>query len=79
MSTLDMNAIYIPVAWLEFLSFNELSHSICKQSLCHGNCFCSSADLQVPSWCPWGWRGLGGAGRLGEPKGEVNPNPGGWT
>lgn len=39
MSALGTKAIYIPVARLEFLSCNELSHSVYEQSLSHGNYF----------------------------------------
>lgn len=67
MSALGMNAIYIPVAWLEFLSFNELSHSIYEQSLSHGNYFCSTyGSPGVVSTLVVGMDGAGfeGMGRL---------------
>lgn len=47
MSALGTNAIYIPGAWLEFLSFNELYRSVYEQSLTHGVYFCDGAALQV--------------------------------
>lgn len=50
MSAPGMNAIYIPVAWLEFSSFNELSHSIYEQGLSHGSYFCSAYGPSGGVW-----------------------------
>lgn len=59
MSALGMNAIYIPVARLEFLSFNELSRSIYEQSLSHGNYFCSACRGAGAAPALVGWMGQG--------------------